>query len=840
MSQFKDRIALPPANAQKTNMTCHFCIVGCGYHVYKWDADKEGGRAPNKNALGLDFRTQVPPMQTCMTPAMTNVLTDKDGTRHNVMIVPDAQCVVNKGLSSTRGGKMASYYYNADGLTKERLLSPRIYYGDQWLDLSWEYALQVYAGLTKKILDKDGPEAVMFSVFDHGGAGGGFENTWGTGKLIFSAIQTPTVRIHNRPAYNSECFGNRDMGIFELNNSYEDAEVADVIWSNGNNPYESQTNYFLAHWLPNLQGATLDKKKKMFPNEPVEAGKFIFVDPRRTPSIAISENVAAKQVLHLDLQPGTDTALWNGLLTYVVDQGWIDRDFIDKHTEGFEAVVAANRMSLDECSKITGLSVTKIKQAAEWSYKPKAPGKAPRSMHAFEKGVIWGNDNYRIEQAMGAVVLATHNVGRRGTGWVRMGGHQEGYARPAYPEPKSRFPASSTPIPSHDKLVEVDDYVIAGKGRMLTYWASNNFQTSNNSQGLREAVLRRTQIVKQAMTKARGASPAEMVEVIYDATSRGGLFLTAINIYPTMLAQAAQMLLPGAIPGEMNLTSMNGERRIRLSEQFIAPPGEAMPDCLIAARIAQTIAAMYRAEGNQKMAERFAGFDWKTPEDAFNDGFRRAGQPGAEHIDSQGGPTGHLVTYELLRKAGTNGVQLPVQSVTNGKMLGTEMLYLDSKFDTPNGKAKFFSAPWNGLLKTAEKQKDKHRFWINSGRLNEVWQTAYNNQYDPFIMQRYPMAVLQMNTKDMQSLNISPTDVVEVYNDFGTTLAMAYPADELKAGHTFMLFGYVNGIAGDVTTTATDAHFIPWYKGAWGSIKRVGSMPEYERTVSTKSRYFIS
>ena len=43
MSTTEDRVALPPVNAQRTNLTCHFCIVGCGYHVYKWDAD-DGGR----------------------------------------------------------------------------------------------------------------------------------------------------------------------------------------------------------------------------------------------------------------------------------------------------------------------------------------------------------------------------------------------------------------------------------------------------------------------------------------------------------------------------------------------------------------------------------------------------------------------------------------------------------------------------------------------------------------------------------------------------------------------------------------------------------------------------
>ena len=93
-----------------------------------------------------------------------------------------------------------------------------------------------------------------------------------------------------------------------------------------------------------------------------------------------------------------------------------------------------------------------------------------------------------------------------------------------------------------------------------------------------------------------------------------------------MFAEASHLLLPAAHPGEMNLTSMNGERRIRLSEKFMDPPGTAKPDCLIAAAIANKLHALYQAEGNAAMAARFAGFDWKTEEDAFNDGFRRAGQ----------------------------------------------------------------------------------------------------------------------------------------------------------------------------------------------------------------------
>src|SRR3546814_1991327 len=84
------------------------------------------------------------------------------------------------------------------------------------------------------------------------------------------------------------------------------------------------------------------------------------------------------------------------------------------------------------------------------------------------------------------------------------------------------------------------------------------------------------------MQKARGASTEEMVDIIYQATEKGGLFVASINLYPTKLAEAAHLLLPAAHPGEINLTSMNGERRIRLSEKFMDPPGSAMADCLIA------------------------------------------------------------------------------------------------------------------------------------------------------------------------------------------------------------------------------------------------------------------
>ena len=208
-----------------------------------------------------------------------------------------------------------------------------------------------------------------------------------------------------------------------------------------------------------------------------------------------------------------------------------------------------------------------------------------------------------------------------------------------------------------------------------------------------------------------------------------------------MLAEAAHLLLPAAHPGEMNLTSMNGERRMRLSEKFMDPPGDAKPDCLIAADDRQHVQARCtRRRATRRWPQRFAGFDWKTEEDAFNDGFRRAGQPGAGPIDSQGGDTGNLATYERLRAMGNNGVQLPIKEYKDGKLIGTEMLYMDGKFDTADGKAQFKPSPWPGLPKPVADQKAKHQFWINNGRINEVWQTGYHDKYNAFVRGRYPMA----------------------------------------------------------------------------------------------------
>ena len=137
-------------------------------------------------------------------------------------------------------------------------------------------------------------------------------------------------------------------------------------------------------------------------------------------------------------------------------------------------------------------------------------------------------------------------------------------------------------------------------------------------------------------------------------------------------------------------------------------------------------------------------------------------------------------------------------------------------------------------------QKAKRRFWINNGRVNAIWQTGYHERYDAAVHGAHPMSLLEMSPEDARSLGVSAGDIVELYNDFGSTRAMAHLEPSIKPGQVFMQFGYENGVQGNVTTSWTDRNIIPYYKGTWADIRRAGKSGA-EKThsgITLKSRLY--
>ena len=160
---------------------------------------------------------------------------------------------------------------------------------------------------------------------------------------------------------------------------------------------------------------------------------------------------------------------------------------------------------------------------------------------------------------------------------------------------------------------------------------------------------------------------------------------------------------------------------------------------------------------------------------------------------------------------------------------GTVRLHEDGRFFTPSGKARFIPAPlpWPGYGAAFESQRRRYRFWVNNGRTNHIWQTLYHHRHVSFYRDRVPLPYLEMHPDDASSLGVEPGDLVELSNNVGTVRATAYPTTAVKPGHTFMVFGQPRGAVGDLVSDHVDpTTTIPYYKGAWADIRRVGPQPE--------------
>jgi arsenite oxidase large subunit len=231
--------------------------------------------------------------------------------------------------------------------------------------------------------------------------------------------------------------------------------------------------------------------------------------------------------------------------------------------------------------------------------------------------------------------------------------------------------------------------------------------------------------------------------------------------------------------------------------------------------------------GKADIAANFDGFDWKTEEDAFTDGYNATAK-GGEHV-----------TYDRLRAMGTNGFQEPAVGFENGRIVGTQRLYADGKFGTEDGKARFMYAEWRGLEAPGkQKQRDSYAFLINNGRANLVWQSAYLDVDNDFVMDRWPFPFIEMHPNDMAKVGVKKGDLVEVYNDAGSTQAMAYPTPSARPGETFMLFAFPTGVQGNVVNAGTNELGIPNYKQTWGNIRKIADAPASVAHLSFKSKEY--
>ncbi len=377
----------------------------------------------------------------------------------------------------------------------------------------------------------------------------------------------------------------------------------------------------------------------------------------------------------------------------------------------------------------------------------------------------------------------------------------------------------SRPAPYVDKLL------IDGKGGVHHIWACDHYKTTLNADKFKQAYKKRTDLVKDAMSAVPYGDQKAMVAAILAAIGKGGLFAVDVDIVPTKIGQACHVWLPGATAGEMNLTSMNGERRLRLTERYMDPPGQAMPDCLIAARLANNLERVFREMGKSDVADKFKGFDWKTEEDAFMDGY---------HAHAKGG---EFVTYERLarhghqRRPGAGDRLRERQARRNETSLRRRQVFWhEGRQGDVHGDA-VAGARGAGQRGGIEEVRVPHQQRPRQPRLAErLSRPARRPRHGSLALSVHPD-----EPGGHEGPGLSAGDLVEVYNDNGATQAMAYPTPTARRKQTFMLFAYPTGVQGNVVSPGVNELIIPNYKQTWGDIRKIASVPGAARATSFKS-----
>ncbi len=790
-SRSSNAVPLPPPDARVVNTVCDYCIVGCSQKAVVWPVGEQGGEDATANAYGVDFPVEQLTGQW-VSPNQHNFCL-VDGQRHHVVVHPDdtATLVNTLGNHSIRGGCIAQKVYNPEGLTKDRLQTPQLRVNGELVAVTWDLALDIMAQVSRHVLEQFGEAAWGMKTYSYQY----FENTYAISKLAFESIQTPAYAPHDKPGPGNDTAGADDAGLQVFSASYDDWAKSDVILISGCDPYETKTVLF-TEWM---MGA---------------GRKLIMVLPRKTTGAAYAEKNGG---LFLQITPGTDTILHLALIRLILENGWEDKTFIENWVanrweidSGFgrgtrntpwqwrttwgqfgasfdeyrQWILTYPPAELESAARVTGIPVHQIRAAAEMLAQPRGDQR-PKTSFALEKGNYWSN-NYLNTASYSTLALLCGAGNREGRVFSRLGGHQRGwYGAASYPRILSPEKAPGR----RRKEIDLDLWVEAGKLRFAWVIGTTWMQSMAASQELEKTFRHMTRGSRHQIEKA---SVDHAVEVLKRRVDEGGMVVVDQDIYlrRPIGSEFADIVLPAATWGEEDFTRANGERRLRLYGKFCDPPGQAKPDWWVISEFAG------------KMG--FKDYGWKNSNEVFEEA-ARSGRRGVLNYHplvvyaQQAGMSGH----ELLRELGSTGIQTPVRyrveltepdeyrryagfyqhPAVRGAIIGTKRLHdIDtpmgepqgptvlmkwmSAFNTHSGKAILHKTPWELFADFFERITPRDgEFWVTSGRINEVWQSYFDDFRKEFIRDRWPEQWVEIHPRDAARLEIESGDQVRVVND---------------------------------------------------------------------------
>ncbi len=473
---------------------------------------------------------------------------------------------VNQGHTCLKGRFAFSFYNHPD-----RLRTPLIRKEGELVPATWDEAYDYIASELTRIKNDFGPDYI-------GGISSARctnEENYLMQKFIRAVIGTNNIDSCARVCHSPTALGmQRTFGTGAATNSIEDLKYTDLIMVIGANPTDAHP----------VTGAKL----KQFAMK----GTSIVIDPRRT-------EMARYATYHLQLRPGTNVAVMNMLLYYIISEGLEDKSFIEARTEGYEEFKKhILSLDIDELSKISGVNKELARKAAI------AYATAPNAMSFHGLGVTEHSQGTYTVMLIADLAMITGNIGRRGVGVNPLRGqnnvqgaadmgcqpHQgAGYLDVTKPEIHSmyeEFYHAKLPLHVGYKIPQMYDAALDGKLKALWLMGEDNVQTDPNTQHVVSALSKLDLLVVQ-------------------------------EIFMTETAKLAHVVLPASSFLEKSGTFTNGERRIQRVQKVVEPLEGTKPDGQIIVDIMNRMGYDQAAYDPATMLEEisqivpfFAGVKW--------------------------------------------------------------------------------------------------------------------------------------------------------------------------------------------------------------------------------------
>ena len=633
------------------------------------------------------------------------VLAREDGT-----VAGDPDHPANRGRLCSKGAALGDTTDLPD-----RLLHPTI----DGRRAGWDEALDLVAARFQAAIAEHGPDAVAFYVSGQCLT----EDYYVANKLMKGFIGSANIDTNSRLCMASSVAGHaRAFGADLVPAVYDDLDEADLVVLVGSN---------LAWCHPVLHQRLLAARGR-------RGTRIVVVDPRRTVSCADAD-------LHLALEPGSDVALFNGLLTALVARGAVDHAWIGAHTTGFAESLACCSTTIDDVAAITDLPAAEIEQFYDWF------AATDRTVTMWSQGV---NQSSAGTDKVNAIVnchLATGRLGRPGatafsvTGQPNaMGGREVG--------------GLATQLAAHMRLDRAED-----RDRVRRFWNSPRVA---ERPGLKAVEL--FDAVGAGRIKALwiiATNPAESMpraELVRAAIARCP-FVVVSDCWPTGTTALADIVLPAAGWGEKDGTVTNSERRISRQRAFRAAPGEARPDWWVLAQVARRMGWG-------------AAFAWESPAAVFRE---HAALSAFENDGSRMFDIGALAELEDRAYDELEPVRWPLPrgaSEAGGRLFG------DGAFQTPDGRARFIGTGWRAV---AEAVSRIHPFVLNTGRVRDQWHTMTRTGRVPRLLNHVAEPMAHLSPEDGVRLGVRDGDLVAVSSPHASITLRAVLTPDQRPGEIF-------------------------------------------------------